>query len=77
MIEAVVIGAVLLGVLAVLLPPLAGAMYKRRAYKLLAQPNPSASELREVIGGLSRSKDAEAKRLGDDLNEKLRKTYLS
>ena len=76
MIEAVLIGAFILGGLAVILPRLAGAAYKRRAYKRLDDPNPSARDLREVIGGLSRVSDAEAKRLGDDLHAKLKQTHL-
>ena len=77
MIEAVLIGAVVIGLLVAIGEPVVRAMAKRDAYRLLAQADPSPKELHRVIGVLSRSKDAESQRLGDDLHAKLRQTHIS
>ena len=75
--EAFFIGVFIFGCLAAILPKLEGARAKSHAYKLMAQSNPSAWELRKVIADLGRAKGAEAKRLGDELFEKLKQTHTS
>ena len=77
MIEAIIVGAIVVGILAVILPPLAEAKTKRVAYSLLAEADPSAAKLRLAMDGLNRSKSPEAKRLVEDLYDKLRKTHTA
>ena len=77
MIEAIIVGAIVVGILAVILPPLAEAKTKRDAYRLLAEADPSEAKLRLAMDGLNRSKSPEAKRLVEDLYAKLRQTHTA